>query len=489
MVEQSAFDKLVGTTLGNYRLDKLIDKNDLGPVFLARSSKDSGKFLLRVLTIPANLTAEARIVYLGHLQQQANQVAGLQNPYVLPFLDYGNHQGMPYLVSPGLSAVSLSAVLAQKGPIDVILASRYLDQITTALEYAHREAVLHRNLTTDSILVKPNGDLVVADFGVMRMLELGRPEAQRNLLYGNSTSSAPAPEQLLGNPSDTYTDVYALGAVLYRVLTAHRVFRGANREEIVQQHLKTPVPSVSRWRSGLPQQIDSIIARAMAKDPAQRFQHPGELANAYHQVVAPGDTARKPFVIAPLPAAQANSHPMQVSSHPQRNEQALVSRRRMLTLIGAGAGAAVAIAAVAVFAGHYLVGTTSPGAATSTNNPPAGNPPASGNQPSPPTKGGHVLAHTSDIPLNSAKTFPIANSQNPGLLIHLPNNQFVAFNSTCTHAGCPVNYNTQNKLLECPCHSAVFDPARSAAVVQGPATTPLAKITISVQPDGTITQP
>jgi len=180
---------------------------------------------------------------------------------------------------------------------------------------------------------------------------------------------------------------------------------------------------------------------------------------------------------------------MQVSSHPQRNEQALVSRRRMLTLIGAGAGAAVAIAAVAVFAGHYLVGTTSPGAATSTNNPPAGNPPASGNQPSPPAKGGHVLAHTSDIPLNSAKTFPIANSQNPGLLIHLPNNQFVAFNSTCTHAGCPVNYNTQNKLLECPCHSAVFDPARSAAVVQGPATTPLAKITISVQPDGTITQP
>src|SRR6266566_6850994 len=321
MVEQSAFDKLVGTTLGNYRLDKLIDKNDLGPVFLARSSKDSGKFLLRVLTIPANLTAEARIVYLGHLQQQANQVAGLQNPYVLP-----------YLVSPGLSAVSLSAVLAQKGPIDVILASRYLDQITTALEYAHREAVLHRNLTTDSILVKPNGDLVVADFGVMRMLELGRPEAQRNLLYGNSTSSAPAPEQLLGNPSDTYTDVYTLGAVLYRVLTAHRVFRGANREEIVQQHLKTPVPPVSKWRSGLPQQVDSIIARAMAKDPAQRFQHPGELANAYHQVVAPGDTARKPFVIAPLPAVQVNPRPMQVSSPPRPNEQTLVSRRRMLAL-------------------------------------------------------------------------------------------------------------------------------------------------------------
>src|SRR5207247_8224626 len=125
-------------------MDKLIDKNDLGPVFLARSSKDSGRFLLRVLAIPTDLTAEARIVYLGHLQQQANQVAGLQSPYILPLVDYGNHQGMPYLVSLDLSAVSLTTVLAQKGPIDVILSSRYLDQVTTALEYAHQEAVLHR---------------------------------------------------------------------------------------------------------------------------------------------------------------------------------------------------------------------------------------------------------------------------------------------------------------------------------------------------------
>src|SRR6266567_1199284 len=448
MVEPSAFDKLVGTTLGNYRLDKLTDKNDLGPVFLARSSKDSGRFLLRVLAVPADLTAEARIVYLGYFQQQANQVAGLQNPYILPLLDYGNHQGMPYLVSPDLSAVSLSTVLVQKGPIDVIQTSRYLDQITAALEYAHEQAVLHRSLTSDCILVKPDGKLLVADFGVMRMLELGRPEAQRNLLYGNSASSTPAPEQLLGKPSATYTDVYALGAVLFRMLTAHRVFRGATREEIVQQHLGSPVPSVSK--------------------------------------------GRKPFVIASPAPAQANpvvSRPMQLSSQPQRNEQPLVSRRRMLTLVGSGAGAAVAIAAVAVFAGHYLVGTTSPSTTTGTSNPPAGNSPAQGNQPSPPATGGHVLAHTSDIPLNSAKTFPIANSQNPGLLIHLPNNQFVAFNSTCTHAGCPVNYNPQDKLLQCPCHSAVFDPARSAAVVQGPATTPLTKIAISVHPDGTITQP
>ncbi len=515
MLEQQAFGKLVGTTLGNYRLERLIEQNELSAVFLAskrdastpQEGKEKSTYLLRVLAVPTDLTANARMVYLGRFQKEANQVAILQNPYILPLLDYGNHQGTPYLVSPNLPVTSLSAVLTQKGPLDVLVTSRYLDQVATALEYAHEYAVLHRNLTTDCIFLKHDGNLVVTDFGVMRVLELSRSDPQQMIaLYGNSLSSAPAPEQLLGKPVDTYTDVYALGAVLYRMLTAHRVFRGASREEIVQQHIQTPVPSISKRRSGLPSSIDGVIASAMAKEPAQRFRQPGAFANAYHQIVAPDDTARKPFIIAApsvpssaappqqlgrrqvLPPSPAPLPPLQRPSPAAlRNEQKPISRRRALTIIGAGGGAAVAIAAVAVFASHYLVGTTSPTSTTSIGSPQANNLPAQGTKP--PTQSGHVLANASEIPVNSAKTFPIPNSQNPGILVHLPNNQFVAFDSTCTHAGCSVSYIPQDKLLECPCHGAVFDPARGAAVVTGPAPTPLAKIPITVNANGTITEP
>jgi serine/threonine protein kinase len=508
MIEHLSFDKLVGTTLGNYRLERLLEQNELGASFQAHNGTEKTSYLVRVLAPPTGMTPDARVLYLGRFQREANQVAELHNPYILPLLDYGNQQGMPYLVSPNLSTTSLSAQLSQKEPLDVLVASRYLDQIATALEYAHEHAVLHRNLNTDCILLKPDGMLVVTDFGVMRMLELSRAEqaGARSRPYGMTSSSAPAPEQILGKPVDSTIDVYALGAVLFRMLTGHRVFRGKNRDEIAQMHLHAVVPSVNQWRSGLPSGIDGVIARAMAKEPAQRYRQPGALANAYHEVVAPNDKERQPLILTapvaspPQASPQPNVGPMQPSPVAQRNGQTPISRRRALTIIGAGGGA-VAIVAVAAFASRYLIGNTSPSSTSTTiQSTPTTSQAATGNPPAtqqatqatqPPTTTGRILAHTADIPLNSAKAIPNPNnpgSQNPVLLIHLINNQFVAYDSTCTHAGCAVNYSPQDKLLECPCHGAVFDPAKGAAVVSGPAPTPLTKINITVS-NGLITEP
>ena len=154
MVEHSSFSKLVGSTLAGYQLEQLIERQKMGPVFLAHATTTKTAYLLRILDIPADLTPEVRIVYLGRFQQEANSVSMLQHPSILPVLDYGNYQGMPYLVSPHIPTLtSLHAHLAQYGPVDQIVASRYLDQMAAALEYAHQQAVLHRNLTINSIFL------------------------------------------------------------------------------------------------------------------------------------------------------------------------------------------------------------------------------------------------------------------------------------------------------------------------------------------------
>ena len=546
------YQSYIGAMLGEYRLEQVLRESETGPIFLARGGQAS--FELRLLTVPPDLTPQDRIVFLGHFQREANHIAALQHPGLLPLLDYGIYQSFPYLVMPHLALRSLSSYLAKNGALDALLAGRYLDHIAAALEYAHALAALHLNLSTDCIYLKEDRSLLVAGPGIVRMIEAGgalespassstpqkdeqnspvipslrsgqalseakdlRPpvpqilseakddmnrfllrDRQNRPLYGFGPGSSPAPEQLLGNPVDTYTDVYALGAVLYRMLTGHRVFRGGSAEELAQQHLNAAVPSLNKWRAGLQPQVDDLIGRAMAKEPAQRFRQPGQLANAYHDIVAPNDTQRKAFVmqapsLAPTPAPQPGAAPLAARGLQPRQQtrpagsasSAGISRRRLLV---AGGGAAVAIAAVTVFATHYLVGSTAPVASTTTTTSSGGSSStSSGTSVTPPGHSGTVLARTSDVPVNGAKTFPLANSSNPGILVHLPDNRFVAFNSTCTHAGCAVNYDSQNHLLVCPCHQAVFDPAKGASVVQGPAPSPLPSIPIKVNADNTIT--
>jgi len=401
---------------------------------------------------------------------------------------------LPYLVSPYAATRPLHA---QPVPLDALLVSRYLDQITAALTYAHERAILHGSLSVENILIKQDGALLVADFGVKRMLELSvQNDAKAAGIIGVNEFSAPAPEQLLGQTCDTSTDVYALAALLYYMLTGHRVFRGKTSAEIIQQHLQAPIPSLKLWRSDLPGELDRLVMKAMAKEPAQRYRRPGELANAYHALLAPNDRQRVPFSVGTaVPSSEISKRSVSGGGEPSgRNRKAAkphssisenrstMSRRRALTLIAAGGGGvAAAIVAATVFGSRYLIGNTSP-ASTPVANATTGQVTTASGQ------GKHILARTSDLPLNSAKTFPLAGNDNPGLLIHLADDRFVAFNSTCTHAGCAVNYNRQNKLLECPCHGAVFDPAKNAAVVQGPAPSPLATVNITVNTDGTITE-
>lgn len=292
----SSFEQLIGTTLGNYRLEQLIGQSRIGPVFLVRTDTAATTFILQMLAGSINLAPRDRESYLERFQYQATQVATLQHPYILPLLDYGVYRGLPYMITPHIQMRSLSVRLAKSGPLNVFTVGRYLDQIATALEYAHEHAALHGSLSVDCIFIRLDGHLVVADFGMRGLLELNRQYGSQDLPY--KLNEGTAPEQVLGKPVGSYTDVYALGAVLYHLLTGSPVFAGSTPDELVQQHLYASVPPLSQWRSDLPAGLYSIIARALAKDPAQRYHQPGALANAYHRNVLPNNKNRVPFIVS-----------------------------------------------------------------------------------------------------------------------------------------------------------------------------------------------
>ena len=510
-----------GKTLGNYYLERLSEQAETGPIFLARSTNPQAKQLyrLRFLALPAGLAQEERLLFLGHFQREASQVAALEQEALLPLSDYGIFEGAPYLVSPDLAKFSLQGVLTNSGPADVSLVSRYLDRIATALEYVHQRGTFHLNLNARNVLLGKDGQLLVSETGLMRMLTPQMPSASSAVeqalelengspllkdqrgrpLYGLSLVSAPAPELLLGQAPDTSSDVYALGALLYYLLTGHRAMRGRTLAEIASQHQSATIPSLSLWRQDLPAELDHLLSSAMAKNPAKRLRRPGALANAYAGIVAPGQNGRQAFaipVVSPAVLELNNTlttpqRPAHVAIQPMPGRPSSPSRRRALSLLGAGGGVVVIAGVAAWTIGHtggskqsVASATSVPASQVTTANPGSRSTASTSN---PPGHSGKVVANTADVPTNSAKTFPIASSDNPGVLIHLQNGRFVAFNSTCTHAGCAVAYNQQNHLLECPCHNAIFDPARNAAVISGPAPSPLAAIAITVNKDGTIT--
>jgi Rieske Fe-S protein len=220
---------------------------------------------------------------------------------------------------------------------------------------------------------------------------------------------------------------------------------------------------------------DKIIETAAEKD------HPEQSVEQTSSDLAPDLVGQ----------SSANERPSLVEQWDADKQQPM-SRRQLLSLIGTGGGAVAATALLAACSmggdSSTASGSSSSSSSTAATSAPATQAPQGAATSASTSHSGTVLAQSADVPANSAKTFPIAGQQNPGVLIHLPNNSFVAYDTTCTHQQCEVKYNAQSHMLECPCHAAVFDPAKGAAVVSGPAPTPLTSIKVMVNSDGTITK-
>lgn len=323
MREHSPFDHWVGFVLGPYRLQQLLDHTELGPLFAAHHEADQTDCLIRVLNVPPAHSPEIVQTYWKQLEHHATHLAALRHPAILPLLDFGVDRGLPYLMWPYLAVRTLSARLANSGPLDVVTAGRYLDQLAGALESAYEHSTIHRNLSAGCVFLQLDGHLLIGDFGVRRLVELLGQDTAPHAYYGSL--EACAPEQILGQRVDSYTDVYALGALTYRLLTGQPVFTGGTLDDMLRQHLTAPPPSLSTWRDDISAGLDGVLAGALAKDPAHRFAHAATFANAYHQIVTPNSKTRIPVAVGGPPAG---------ASQDPTAEEALASERYTPALAG-----------------------------------------------------------------------------------------------------------------------------------------------------------
>lgn len=266
-----------------YRLEKKIGQGGFAQVYLAMDQLLKRRVAVKVLN--SELTEDEN--FLTRFEKEAQSIAALEHPNILSVYDYGQAEDTAYLVTPYVEGGTLHDKLRAQKKFTLQEASAYLTQVAAALDYAHRRFIVHRDIKPQNMLLRAEDDrLLLGDFGIAKVLSSSSAHSRTGVM---GTISYMSPEQLEGNVS-VGTDIYALGCVLFQMLTGELPFTGAT-EQVMMGHLLRPIPSIlERSHGQVPPAVQDIINRALAKKPEDRFQSAGEMAKAF-AAIANGGTA------------------------------------------------------------------------------------------------------------------------------------------------------------------------------------------------------
>ncbi|HEU5382500.1 MAG TPA: serine/threonine-protein kinase [Ktedonobacteraceae bacterium] len=267
-------ESLLGIDLGKGVLQHLLGQGTMGAVYLASPSQAIKVFL------PASLLEKADSEeFQKCLVQIVAQSASLEHKHILSTLDYGEHNGFLYQVMPYIASGNLQKLLATTGALPFARLQLFLEQLASALDYAHTHSILHRDLKPENILLTPEGDLLLADFGLAGLTTDQNFARVRRAAPGMLNYIAP--EYVLNKPLDGRADIYSLGVVLYQMVTGSVPFQNASLTEVALMHVKNVPPEPCLLRPDLPQAAAQVILRALAKSPSDRYQHAQDLASAF----------------------------------------------------------------------------------------------------------------------------------------------------------------------------------------------------------------
>ncbi|OZV80026.1 serine/threonine protein kinase [Micromonospora echinospora] len=295
-----------GVQLGNrYRLDERIASGGMGDVW-----RGTDQVLGRVVAVKSLLPALLdEPGFAERFRGEARTMATINHPGVVDIYDFGSDQQIAFLIMEYVEGDALSATLNRVGRLTPARTMALVAQAADALHAAHGKGIVHRDVKPGNLLVRPNGTLVLTDFGIARSELVGQLTAAGSVL---GTASYISPEQAAGAVATPASDVYALGVVAYQCLAGRRPFEGDNPLEIAMRHVReTPRP----LPGDIPPPVRALVDRAMAKDPAARWPSAAALAGAARQVKAalahqnrPGGRAR-PVSVAPSSPAMPPATP------------------------------------------------------------------------------------------------------------------------------------------------------------------------------------
>src|ERR1700683_3298391 len=276
-----------GTKLGDYEVKSLLGSGGMGEVYRARDSRLRRDVAIKVL--PSLFSADSD--RLKRFEQEARAAAALNHPNILVVFQLGTHDGVPYMVSELLEGSTLREHV-QRGALPIRKAIDYGVQIARGLAAAHEKGIVHRDLKPDNVFVTKDGRVKILDFGLARLLPQ-RGEVEVNAPTWSDltdpgtvmgTVGYMSPEQVRGKPADHRADIFALGAILYEMLTGKRAFQKPTSAETMTAILNEEPPGLSQLLPLAPPAMQRVVHRCLEKSPEQRFQSASDLAFALEEL-------------------------------------------------------------------------------------------------------------------------------------------------------------------------------------------------------------
>lgn len=264
--------------IGRYEIERELAQGGMGLIFLARDPYMNRQVIIKVLMYNRTMDEYNREFF----QREAELIAALEHPAIVPVYDFGWHGQQPYIVMRYMSEGTLDDLIKKKGELKLTEIAHIIKRVAEALDAAHAKNIIHRDVKPSNILFDNTGEAFLSDFGIAKSKTIVDDDGE--WLVG--TPAYMSPEQAKGTNVDGRADVYALGVTLYRLLTGQLPFSSESATALINAHIDLPIPDIRQIKNNLPSVWQEVVAKSMAKDRTERYATAGDFARDVQEVAS-----------------------------------------------------------------------------------------------------------------------------------------------------------------------------------------------------------